>query len=377
MKICIDARILRDVITGLGHYTLNFIRHLAKADQDNEYILLLRPLHHRSIVAQHNFREVTLPYGNCSPRNVLFGSHVINNIDIDVYHSLFHFLPFGLNVPRTILTLHDPIWGEEWSLVHPNRNRKWLKKGIATPLIRDAVNKADHVITNSENARRDALRAYGGVSEKYSAVHLGVDPVFFGSRSGKQIDLIPEGKSFVFAMSHRQSPQSIENFLRAFAIIAPAYPDLHLLILGSGGGSRGPAHISYQLAIEDRVVFVDQLDYAQVHACFTRAQFFVLPSKIEGFEQPVLEAMASGCPVIASPPLTASEVVEPRVILADPQDTASFVLAMRNLLDNSSLRQRISCSGRAQASQFSWDTCTRKILDIYHSTTTNMAAMAE
>ena len=125
MKICIDARSLRDVPTSLGRYAADLVSHIAELDRENEYIVVRRPSRHGPIADQANFREIFAPHDISSPHNILAGARVINRLDADVYHSLYHFLPIGVCARRVIITLHDLIWVNHSHLADGRHWRRW------------------------------------------------------------------------------------------------------------------------------------------------------------------------------------------------------------------------------------------------------------
>ena len=127
MRICIDARSLRDVPTSLGRYAADLVSHIAKLDRENEYIVVRRPSRHGPIADQANFREIFAPHDISSPHNILAGARVINGLDADVYHSLYHFLPIGVRARRVVITLHDLIWVNHSHLADGRRWRRWVK----------------------------------------------------------------------------------------------------------------------------------------------------------------------------------------------------------------------------------------------------------
>ncbi len=103
MRICIDARSLRDTPTGLGRYAAHLISHISRLDQQNEYIVIRRPSRHGTIAEQDNFREIAMSYDISSLRNTLEGARIINALQADIYHSLFHFLPLGLEAGQIVI----------------------------------------------------------------------------------------------------------------------------------------------------------------------------------------------------------------------------------------------------------------------------------
>ena len=76
MRICLDAREVREITTGIGRYSLNLVQHIARLDRENEYIVLQRPACPHPFVDQENFRTVVAPYGISHIRNVIGGASV-------------------------------------------------------------------------------------------------------------------------------------------------------------------------------------------------------------------------------------------------------------------------------------------------------------
>ncbi len=151
MRICIGARPLGAVVTGLGRYASCLVQQLAAVDRTHEYVVLRRPGAQQPLVCQDNFVEVPLAGGMFSARNLLTGARAIGRYRVDLYHALFHFLPLGRTTCRTVITLHDLTWVKHPFRFAGSRWRRGLRAAVAKPMIRHAVTVADHVITTSEN----------------------------------------------------------------------------------------------------------------------------------------------------------------------------------------------------------------------------------
>src|SRR5262245_50610664 len=105
MRVCIDARNAKAGMTGVGRYAINLVRHLAGIDTCNEYVVLRHSTYGRQIVEQENFSEVVLPYEISTARHLLCGQRVVDRLDVDLYHSLFHMLPLRLRSRQVVITL--------------------------------------------------------------------------------------------------------------------------------------------------------------------------------------------------------------------------------------------------------------------------------
>ena len=376
MRICIDARSLRDVPTSLGRYAADLVSHIAKLDRKNEYIVVRRPSRHGPIADQANFREIFAPHDISSPHNILAGARVINRLDADVYHSLFHFLPIGVRARRVVITLHDLIWVHHSHLADGRRWRRWVKGSLGSLGIRRAIATADHIIAVSAATRQAALN-HGVPADKVTAVLHGVAPAWHSDNSAPalfdlgdatvQQDLLNglTERPFAFGLGNSLPYKNLPRLVRAFAQIAPAHPDLALVFAGRGEGNPALVQLAQQLGLSDRVLLVGQLSDEQIRACFAHALFFAFPSLIEGFGLPVLEAMASGCPVLTSNCSSLAEIAGEDAVLVDPLDSASIAAGMQHLLTDSALRQQLSHQGRQRAAAFTWEDAAQRTIQLY------------
>ena len=102
-------------------------------------------------------------------------------------------------------------------------------------------------------------------------------------------------------------------------------------------------------------------------ALYSATDLFVFPSLYEGFGLPVLEAMACGAPVVTSNTSSLPEVAGGAALLVDPNSVDALARAMREVLDNKTLRDDLRARGPKQAARFSWETAARETLTIYTS----------
>ena len=110
---------------------------------------------------------------------------------------------------------------------------------------------------------------------------------------------------------------------------------------------------------------LEQPDDKMLIALYQKALAMVLPSFIEGFGFPVLEAMALDCPVITSNCSSLIEVAEDAALLVDPHSHRELSLAMGKILMQKDLRQKLIKKGRARLADFSWKLCCDKTLAVY------------
>jgi alpha-1,3-rhamnosyl/mannosyltransferase len=115
----------------------------------------------------------------------------------------------------------------------------------------------------------------------------------------------------------------------------------------------------------EAVVPLGIVDERLLHSLYRCATALVYPSLYEGFGLPVLEAMASGTPVIASRAASMPEVLGDAGILLDPSDVKAWADAIARVVNDEQLRSRMAHDGRARASEFTWRRTARMTLDVY------------
>ena len=364
MKICLDARELREVKTGLGRYALNLVRQIAAVDGENDYIVLRRRSYHEPLVDAENFREIPVPFGISATRNQLIGARIINRIDADIYHALYHFLPIGVRARKIVITLHDLIWIEHAALATESHLKQWLKRLRGGPLIGRALRRADHVVAISDATRRAAMSRFSFPAEKFSVIHHGVDTAFLGPAEAPPPDVC-RGKRFAFSLGTSTPYKNLPRLFQAFARVAADFPDLFLLVTGRGDTYASLSRLTRDLDLCDRVIFTGQLSDAEIAGCFRHAVFFAFPSIVEGFGLPMLEAMACGCPVLTSNTSSLAEISNGAALCVDPLEVEALAAGMRQLLTDDDLRRRLAAKGLKRSEGFTWRSCGEKTLAVY------------
>ena len=152
--------------------------------------------------------------------------------------------------------------------------------------------------------------------------------------------------------------------IAAFAAAAP--PPWRLVLVQRRLRSVRLAKLARNLAVADRVVWLEALATEDVISLLQCARALVQPSVYEGFGLPVLEAMACGCPVVASDIPPFREITEGAALLVRPADVDQLAADLRDVVASAELRASLRERGLAQAKKFSWDRCARETLDVYH-----------
>lgn len=274
---------------------------------------------------------------------------------VDVVHSIY-FRPPTTRRP-SVVTIHDisfeffPQFFSRGALV---RDRT---------LVRASARAATRVITVSETSRRDLIQRYGLPEERVVAIPNGVGPQFRPASSGGQRLEQRGGRPFtVLAVGTLQPRKNLLRLVDALSIVARRVP-IRLRVVGPDGHQAAAIRERLTSSVETDVV--GWLDDDQLAAEYRSADLFVYPSIYEGFGLPVVEAMASGTPVVTTTGGSLPEVAGDAAIVVEPHDVAALATAIERVLQDRDLALLLRERGLIRASSFSWQESARRHLAVY------------
>lgn len=219
-------------------------------------------------------------------------------------------------------------------------------------LVKPAACRAYRVLTGSEHSRSEIVKWSGLPERCVVTVSYGVDPTF--RCEGPRYE---PGFPYVLYVGARRAHKNIARLLSAFAGID--YPELRLVFTGN----KTP-EMAARLAgcgIDGRVDFAGCVPDEDLARLYRGAVCLVLPSLMEGFGLPPIEAMACGTPVVVSRAAALPEVVGEAGVFVDPLDIEDMRAGMERLLSNSDLRQTLREAGLSRARLFCWDRVAEKV----------------
>jgi glycosyltransferase involved in cell wall biosynthesis len=367
MRIAFDGTTLTPGRTGVGYYTEHLLQHLAHevAETGDEIVVVSnKPIDTQLPLPPH----VRVHGGHHFPIRIgwmqLRATRALEALQPDVAHFTNGMMPYGSRV-ATVVTVHDMSL-RLYPRCHPIR-RLLLNR----PLMHVAIRQASSIVTVSESTRRDLVRLHGVPSDRVSVVHEAASPVFRPIVDRARLDAVRARyglpSRFILYVGTIEPRKNLLRLMTAFAAARRAGIPQQLVCVGPyGWSSRDLSGHIEQLGIRDAVHFTGYLPFDDLPAIYNLGDFFVFPSLYEGFGLPVVEAMASGLPVLTSKTSSLGEIAGGAAVTIDPTDAEAMADAIRRLATDADLRRAASERGLRRARDFSWEQTAREMLAVYH-----------
>jgi len=270
----------------------------------------------------------------------------------------YGFLLAVLPSDRTIVVCHDvhPLLTQHWTGTYRFRYRLSLRM----------MSMARRVVAISHSTRNDLLSHCRYIADdKVTVLHNGLAGKWSRVTDDVALSKFRQEQGLVDGpiILHVGNDNWYKNFaglLRAFAILA--HPTALLVKVGEIG--RENMALAKELGVSERIVhFQDKAD-DELRLFYSCADIMVFPSLHEGFGWPPLEAMACGCPVVASHRASLPEVCGDAAIYVNPTNATEIATAIQRLLEDASLRKNCIRKGLLQSKRFSWRDVASGMLDL-------------
>lgn len=225
-----------------------------------------------------------------------------------------------------------------------------------------AVRRADHIICISRNTRDDLVRLLDVQPERVSVIHLGADDP--AQSLDERAFRVPGRQPFLLYVGDRHGYKNFGRFLEAVASSPSLRSDFDVVSFGSRPFSSQELQAIARLGLSGVVEHVGG-DDATLNSLYRHARAFIYPSLYEGFGMPPVEAMARGCPVIASNTSSMPEVVGDAGELFDPSDIGAIARSIAAVVYSEERRRELVDRGRERVKQFTWSRCAAETLAVY------------
>ena len=365
MKIGIDAReFLPGRMTGIGRYLWHFLQYATTSNNPHEYVLFCNqetfvPFDH-PILKMVIIREKITPLWD----QILLPLNIAKE-KIDVFLTPYIKAPFFLP-SNMILIINDLIplfFPEEHGLVKRLYFRFMSGK---------SARRAKRIITISENSKDDIVKFCRLPADKIMVVHLGVEERFRSPDIRKEEIrrkyTLPQ--KFILYVGNLSPHKNVQGLIKSYAVLPVNLRKQYKLVLGAPKSGKYFSYIEKvirEMKLAQNVLFTDFIEEKDLPAVYHMSSLFAFPSFYEGFGLPPLEAMACGCPVVSSNTSSMPEVLGDAALFFNPYNAEEMSFAIRQMLEDESLRDKFRQKGLERAKLFTFEKMTNRILNIFES----------
>lgn len=375
MKVILSIDAVRFPLTGIGRYTYELARRLPDEvpELDLQFMAGHRfvarlpteeassnPARGRSLAVRMRQRLQNSPAIVSAHRMWLSQrqSHRLRDHSDAIFHGPQFYLPrFG---GKSVVTIHD-LSVFTWAHCHPGGRARMMQQEIVK-----SVSRASMVLTDSEFTRQEVVAFFSLPPGRVRAAPL-ASAASFRPRTSTELDAVlprlglrPGG--YCLYSGTIEPRKNLGALLDAYQRLpASLRHHLPLVLCGYHGWQSADLHARIQKAAgEGWVRYLGYVSGAVLPHVFAGARLFAFPSAYEGFGLPVLEAMASGVPVVCSNSSSLPEVAGDAALMCAPHDIDTLTDLLRQGLEDEGWRSEAQRKGLARAAHFSWAQCARQ-----------------
>lgn len=371
---------------GYGRHARALLRALLELDTENEYTFFLdSPAEGAGVPERARVRLVqsaspTTQAASAAGRRSLRDMWRLGRamadpaLDVLLFPTIYSYVPV-FSRSKKVVMIHDVIAEKFPQMTLPRLTARlaWAAK------VAVGRRQAAALVTVSEHSG-DGIAAYFGIPrQEIHVVGEASDPVFRVLEDPRpepifhKLGVSPVGRKVVYVGGF--SPhKNLEMLVELFAEIAAQddFRDIQLLLVGDY--QRDAFHSCFRsiqrkiaaLGLADRIMCCGFVPDEELVVLLNVSSVLVLPSFLEGFGLPAVEAAACGLPVIATTQSPLPKLLGAGGLFLDPRDRAGWKDALQDVLADAELRRKMSAAGAQAARQLTWEHAARQMLNVFH-----------
>jgi glycosyltransferase involved in cell wall biosynthesis len=239
-----------------------------------------------------------------------------------------------------------------------------VKKTIFAGLLRIVAKRAKQIMTPSEFSKQDLVHFAHISPDKVTVTLEGADPATVAPKALPEF----EGKRFIMYLGRAEPYKNNRGLIEAHQQLLTTFPDLHLVIVGAIDALR---KADMQWVSDNgykQIAFTGFVSDEQAAWLYKNTLAYVVPSFMEGFGLPGLEAMAYGAPVVSSNTTCLPEIYKDGAYYFDPYKSGDLVRALSDMIEDQALRDQTSERGIKVHGGYSWRRMAEQTLAVYQQT---------
>lgn len=348
---------------GMGIYTINFIRELAKLDEENEYILYGDVVDENNVLPQQS----NFVYKKLNAKGLFHYEQFVlpkecKKDRIDILHSPANTSPFFLdkNIKR-IITLHDLIFLKK-EIPLPNNKKQLLGRFYYIMCALLNSSKAKTIFTVSEFSKKDIIKMFHLDPDKIIVTPNGHE--HFNCNEYTSFDNMQQKygipKDYYFTLGGESPSKNSEILLKIFS----ENENLHLVFAGIRQLENSYLYNKYKNF--KNIKFIPYIEQKDLVSLYIYAKAFLFPSIYEGFGIPLIEAMKCGCPILCSNATCLPEIAGDAALYFDPTDMSSILDRINYIENNNFIKKELIQKGIKSLNKFSWIRTANIICEVYN-----------
>lgn len=344
-------------LTGIEKYAYQFIKNTPV--ELHKYIIVFCHPNGTDLIDSLglDIKVITSPFENRILTDQIWLPWVIRQTEVDVVYNLSLSYPIlGYGNRKFASIIHDAT---------PWRYRETISNGMKyyylpqlNSLLRNS--KLYAIITVSQSSKNDISKYCSVAADKIYVIHSGIDAEFL------KVDSHPKNKNwttidYILTVGTLEPRKNLKTLFNSFEMVSREHPSLNLIVVGRRGWIDS---LDLPENVKEKIQFTGYVSMQELLSLYANARLFVFPSIYEGFGFPLLEAMASGVPVIASNTSSLPEIGGEACIYADPFSKEDFTEKIKMLLDDQKLHAKLIVEGRLRVKQFDWGEAVKKTWEV-------------
>jgi glycosyltransferase involved in cell wall biosynthesis len=372
MRIGFDAKRMLNNPTGLGNYARILVNALMRDYARNEY-LLFSPTAKGELFHQiHGDFEMHFP-GTKWAQSVhpwwrSYGmTHDLLKNRVAIYHGLSNELPLNIHKYgiQTVVTIHDLIF------LRHTEQYPWIDRQIYTLKTKYAVKHADKVIAVSQETKRDLIELYGVPEKKIAVIYQSVNDKFYQKVQEEEKASVAKRyklpERYILNVGSFFPRKNQIRLIEAFDRIKDQIDGGLVLVGHSGSMLSDIQKFIAEKNLSTRIHTMTDISNADLPAVYQSASLFVYPSLLEGFGVPVLEALASGVPVIATRGGAIEEAAGESSLFVNPNSAEDIAEKILSVWQDEILGKKMISAGYLHAQTMTDRIFASQMMQIYES----------
>jgi glycosyltransferase involved in cell wall biosynthesis len=367
MKIGIDCRLWNE--TGIGRYTRNLVLNLQRIDKNNKYVLFVLSKDKEEIKSTLKDNEFKLVDANIKWHTLdeqINFPQLINQENLDLMHFPYFSVPIFYNRPF-VVTVHDLIMnhfstGHASTLSLPIYNLKLLAYKF---VLNQSAKNAKRIIAVS-NATRDEIVDHLKIKiEKITVTCEGIDDKILNFSKPSSSEIKNKLKNYFLYVGNVFPHKNIDRLLKAFKMLDE---DINLVLVGKEDFFYKKLKEKVKnMNLDNKIFFCGKVTDIELGYLYKNSLGLIMPSLMEGFGLPALEAMANNCLVLASEIPSLKEICEDVAIYFDPYSVNSIMEKIKEVSNDPSKFTVNKEKGLQRVKKFSWTKMAEETLSVYES----------